>query len=380
MTLPSSGPLSIEQIMQEYLGVKPIDFSQYYSGNNTTYVSPDNIDFIPTTGALQFDDFYGATKGLTNSGYICGGIYTGTVYSTAIRKVRIDFGTIPIESATSISLSANRFDAASVSGYRSAYIAGGSTGSLASNTVDKLRFVSETLSLTSFDLTVAGYVHSVSTGIHNKFNGYICGGVFIYSPTYTIRRISYNTDTYLQLGTSLNIGSGNAAGLCSSSNGYLCGGDEASVWKAFQTSSTNNIVKLNYATETSSSISDLNYDRSSPAGLGKSCSSSHGYVIGGESYGNGPAGFLSDQFEKVVFSSDTIIDIATSLPIAVKAPSDIDLGNLGIVGYGGDGVYPTNPTTYNYLINFATDAIITTVSYNAELARYGAVGAAPVRA
>ena len=59
MALQSSGAISLANIQTEFGGSNPISLSEYYRGG--AYVT-DNNTGVPTSGAIQLDDFYGAVK------------------------------------------------------------------------------------------------------------------------------------------------------------------------------------------------------------------------------------------------------------------------------------------------------------------------------
>jgi hypothetical protein len=61
MTLPSSGPLSIEDIANEFGGTAPHSLSEYYRGGSLV---PDSslTQSIPTSGLINVSDFYGTTN------------------------------------------------------------------------------------------------------------------------------------------------------------------------------------------------------------------------------------------------------------------------------------------------------------------------------
>ena len=59
MTLPSSGTITISQIVTEFGGDAPHSLSEYYRGGS--YVTANNTD-VPTSGAIALSDFYGAVK------------------------------------------------------------------------------------------------------------------------------------------------------------------------------------------------------------------------------------------------------------------------------------------------------------------------------
>lgn len=62
MPLPTSGPLSIEQIAAEFGGTVPHSLSEYYRGGGLVRNSAANAN-IPTSGAISIQNFYGAAAG-----------------------------------------------------------------------------------------------------------------------------------------------------------------------------------------------------------------------------------------------------------------------------------------------------------------------------
>ena len=61
MALPSSGTLSINDIVGEFGGSAPHSLSEYYRGGNFVPDSATNSD-VPTSGQINISDFYGAAS------------------------------------------------------------------------------------------------------------------------------------------------------------------------------------------------------------------------------------------------------------------------------------------------------------------------------
>ena len=59
MTLPSSGTITISQIVTEFGGDAPHSLSEYYRGGS--HVTANNTN-VPTSGAIALSDFYSAVK------------------------------------------------------------------------------------------------------------------------------------------------------------------------------------------------------------------------------------------------------------------------------------------------------------------------------
>jgi hypothetical protein len=64
MTLPTSGPLSLQDIEDEFGGTGSISLSEYYKGGNNvpSNVSEGSGRTIPTSGRIDISDFYGASN------------------------------------------------------------------------------------------------------------------------------------------------------------------------------------------------------------------------------------------------------------------------------------------------------------------------------
>ena len=65
MALPNSGSISLADIQNEFGGSNPIGLNEYY--RNGSYVTPNNTN-IPTSGLIDFNDFYGAETATFISG------------------------------------------------------------------------------------------------------------------------------------------------------------------------------------------------------------------------------------------------------------------------------------------------------------------------
>ena len=67
MAIPSSGSLALSAVQTEFGGSNPVSMSEYYSGgDNVPSGISGNNGTIPTSGALQMDDF----RGSENTAYV----------------------------------------------------------------------------------------------------------------------------------------------------------------------------------------------------------------------------------------------------------------------------------------------------------------------
>ena len=62
MALPSSGTISLSDIQTEFGGTNPISMSEYYRGGS--FVTDNNTN-VPTSGTIDFSDFYDGVKQFT---------------------------------------------------------------------------------------------------------------------------------------------------------------------------------------------------------------------------------------------------------------------------------------------------------------------------
>lgn len=79
MPLPSSGPLSLNDIQTEFGGTNPISLSEYYAGGaNVPAGTTGTFGAVPSSGAISIQNFYGTSKivyRLDNNTYIDLGLF-----------------------------------------------------------------------------------------------------------------------------------------------------------------------------------------------------------------------------------------------------------------------------------------------------------------
>lgn len=63
MPLPSSGPLSLNDIQTEFGGTNPISLSEYYAGGaNVPAGTTGTYGAVPSSGTISIQNFYGTSK------------------------------------------------------------------------------------------------------------------------------------------------------------------------------------------------------------------------------------------------------------------------------------------------------------------------------
>lgn len=101
MAVKTSGPLSIQDIVNEFGGTAPHRLNEYYRGGGLVPDSPVNNN-IPTSGAISLENFYGSTNVLLVNYEIIGGGGGGGSGADDREPLRGTFA--PDGSASSISL------------------------------------------------------------------------------------------------------------------------------------------------------------------------------------------------------------------------------------------------------------------------------------
>lgn len=104
MVLQSSGAISLSDIQTEFGGVNPIGINEYYAGG--TYVLAGTVGYpggvstsIPSSGAISFSNFYGASA-LTVTFTPAGGSTSGS--PVALSNTQVDTAaTITVSCSTS---------------------------------------------------------------------------------------------------------------------------------------------------------------------------------------------------------------------------------------------------------------------------------------
>ena len=86
--LPSSGPISLDDIQTEFGGSNPIGINEYYGA------APG----VPTSGTISFDDFFGKAGSLppVSLGYFIGGRSSPSSNSNQIQRIQYSNDTLSI--------------------------------------------------------------------------------------------------------------------------------------------------------------------------------------------------------------------------------------------------------------------------------------------
>lgn len=72
MAIKTSGPISIQDIVNEFGGSEPHALNEYYKGGSLVPISNANSN-VPTSGAISLQNFYGASRNIVMSYNMYGG-------------------------------------------------------------------------------------------------------------------------------------------------------------------------------------------------------------------------------------------------------------------------------------------------------------------
>ena len=97
MPLPSSGPLSLNDIQTEFGGTNPISLNEYYAGGaNVPAGTSGTYGAVPSSGTISIRNFYGTSKTTPpgSQSYTTPGTYTwvAPVGITSVSAVAVGGG------------------------------------------------------------------------------------------------------------------------------------------------------------------------------------------------------------------------------------------------------------------------------------------------
>ena len=91
MPLPSSGPLSLNDIQTEFGGTNPIGLNEYYAGGaNVPAGTTGTNGAVPSSGTISIFNFYGTAKAIRGCAtYTTAGTYTWVAPSSGVTSVSV---------------------------------------------------------------------------------------------------------------------------------------------------------------------------------------------------------------------------------------------------------------------------------------------------
>lgn len=208
------------------------------------------------------------------------------------------------------------------------------------NTIKKLDFETDTFSLLA--TTISNGAERMAGVSNSGVSGYTAGGNHAFDVQNRIFKLAYPSETASTLGATLSIAREQLSGMSNSGvAGYFAGGAAFSGgWVLYSTND-----KLDYSTESRSTVAGLSIARRAPTGM--SNSGVAGYSAGGD---NGSDNNIDSNkysiVNKLTFATDTMSTLATGMSYNGSEMSA--MANKGVAGYvAGDTEYGPNKRTLN---------------------------------
>lgn len=353
MALPTSGPLSLQDIEDEFGGTGSISISEYYGAATG----------VPASGTISISDFYGTSAGFppVTLGYWTGGSGPpGTAQNNIIRRIQYSNDTVSIRPAT---LPSGTAAGVALQDTTNAFIVEGRNSPTGSNggitdtggDIMKFQFSNETTSNppATFERTSSGLGGGLynntegSFGVSSQNNGYRTGGSPGSSNIYVdeLSKIVFSNET-----TSVSPSSSNlmpiprefGESLGTISTGFLAGGKPQ---PPFASKPSNpGITKFTYSTETYSNVSsappigEVRFEAISFVDR----ENDFGYIMGGRKFNTPYPQARSYDMEKINLTNDTQSDIGDFAPNPQFPPSTSFEQGAGNLSPSAGYVYSNN--------------------------------------
>jgi hypothetical protein len=313
----------------------------------------DRLDFSTETITVPTPKLNAAVSGLSAVsssyfGYISAGSGTTNIY-------RLDFATETVANPViPAKLSTGREAPGGTQSALYGYFGGGLSPAVPANvsTIDRLDLSTETTSVPTPKLSQSA--RGVATTSTSSY-GYFCGGLTPVTYVSTISRLDFATETVEVPGPKLPEIKFQARATTSSSYGYIGGGFGVPTSPFY----TSNIDRLNFTTETVSTISAkltaANQSLASVSG-GQSIlrgNNTYGYFAGGFTPSGTPTFIIFSTIDRLDFSSETVSNPTNNLPTARYRLAATSSNSYG---YFGGGTAPGNRSTIDRL-DFSNETV-----------------------
>jgi len=241
MVLPSSGPLSLNDIAGEFGGSVPHSLNEYYSAATG----------IPASGTIAIGNFYGKSA-VPDTGYFGGGTDQGSGLFSRMDKVT--YSTDTTAAVPGANLTENRSHLAATGNSTAGYFGGGSIAANSRTTImNKVTYSTDTTAAVPGANLKIGRLSPAATG--NSTAGYFGGGQTVPLSTQT-DKLTYSTDTTAAVpGASLPKPTFFLSATGNSTAGYFGGGSEFTA--PFASISTT-MSKVTYSTDTTAAVPGAN--------------------------------------------------------------------------------------------------------------------------
>ena len=318
-------------IDDEVATIDRIDFS-----NETTSAPGNNLPQARYALAAVSGGASQRIKGSRTYGYFGGGAQPNSPGVQPGKVEKLDFST-EICSLPSNQLSTERRNLAALSSSSYGYFGGGyaprpdlSPPYNILDTIDRLDFSNETLSLPGNDLSQA---RSGLAAVSSSSYGYFAGGGGFSPPTGLIDRIDFSNETTSAPGNNLPLNTYNTSAVSSGSYGYFGGGVSFPPPPPTRTISAT-VDRLDFSSETFSAPgNNLSQAREL---LSAVSSSSYGYFGGGIDYNPNPYTYF-DRIDRIDFSNETTSAPGNDLPEGISDSAAVSSSSYGYFAGGSVG-------------------------------------------
>lgn len=231
-----------------------------------------------------------------------------------------------------------------------AYPCGGDASGSPQNRIDKMLFSTESVSSLASGLSVARHG---GASMHSLPAGFYAGGHGA-SFTSVIDRLQFSDDTVAAIGATVSSSRSRMSGVSSFVKGYMVGGDPSDSYGSAVT--TIDTLLFNGLTRTTLAVG-LNSAKTFFSDNGVE-SSLAGYTSGGTNTGN----TKQTSIDKILFTTDAISTLATTLATAKQDTAGVQSVVAGYIAGGDTGSYVNTIEKLTFSGTEARSAVTSTLS------------------
>lgn len=249
MTLPvNPNQISLSQIQTEFGGAAPTSLSEYYSAG--AQVPQGSLGFpggtttqIPTSGQISFSNFHGATL-VTPVGIFSGGSDSTPANRNSVNKMPFSTETITLLSTT---LSRAGGPGSAGNGITKSFLFNMSDGTNVYAEIRRMTYSTDTMATISAVTNNASQLNATATSSSHVY-------ILLAFSVSTLDKFNKSAETMGTVGAAISTPTSWGAGLQSSTKGYFCAGATAYDPKTGYTG-TNIIRSINFSNDSQSTLS-----------------------------------------------------------------------------------------------------------------------------
>ena len=338
MALPSSGPISLLDIQNEFGGTNPIGINEYYGVASG----------VPASGTISFDDFYGTSASITaDFGYVVGGLKTIFTASRTGAGARFTFSNETFSGIPSYpqpTIYNNNGLQSLPNGY--GYFGGGIKPSppppTFSDQIVRIQFSNNT-----YNVPGTAPLTFTASGVYSgDDDGFYIGGYRPNNNISNVTRIQFSNET-LSAGTNIPSRRSDFTTLESPDYGYICGGKINAFTPSpsgFVAVAEDDTQRFDKSTETTSAIPTTTPQNI--ASYQATFNPSYGFIISGYTTppsGSNPVTYVRN-VRRLDYSNETFSSPGALIPQAVYFGKVVqDISDYGWILGGNPGSVPPSP-------------------------------------